>query len=247
VVDPLLENPCAVFAENGDFRGGQAVLRAALDVYGQQPGVFVATAGDEQTNAFLQGYQKEQNQRALRANKQAAVLVPLVARGAQVSVLFTQRAAHLRAHAGQISFPGGQVDAGDASLWDTALRESEEEIGLRPENVTLLGMLPPYATVTGYAVSPVIGWVDPPEKYTIDRNEVDHVFEIPLTYILNPNHHKAYSRIFQGARRYFLAMPYQNYFIWGATAGMLFSFLDVMRHVPCLLDAGQRAAAHANS
>jgi len=156
----------------------------------------------------------------------AAVLFPIVQRAGAPTVLLTQRTAHLRDHAGQISFPGGRVEAEDRSLIDTALRETEEEIGLPRERIEVLGFLPEYRTGTGFRVTPVVGLVLPPFDLRPDPFEVAEVFEVPLSFLLDPANHQEHSMHYRGALRHYFAMPYGDYFIWGATAGMIRSLTD---------------------
>lgn len=156
----------------------------------------------------------------------AAVLVPLVLRGDQLTVLLTERTATMRQHAGQISFPGGRQDASDADAVATALREAQEEVGLRAEHVEIIGQLPTYHTVTHYAVTPVVGLVQPAFDLQTQASEVAHAFEAPLAYLMNPAHHQRHSFEFAGQQRDFLSMPWtdaqgREHFIWGATAAML--------------------------
>lgn len=151
----------------------------------------------------------------------AAVLFPIVLRDGGKTVLLTQRTAHLRDHAGQISFPGGRVEDEDLSPVHTALRETEEEIGLARQHVQILGFLPEYRTGTGFRVTPVVGLVQPPFDLTLDPFEVAEAFEVPLDFLLDPVNHKEHSLHYRGALRHFFAMPYGDYFIWGATAGMI--------------------------
>jgi len=151
----------------------------------------------------------------------AAVLFPIVLRDGGKTVLLTQRTAHLRDHAGQISFPGGRVEDEDLSPIHTALRETEEEIGLARQHVQILGFLPEYRTGTGFRVTPVVGLVQPPFDLTLDPFEVAEAFEVPLDFLLDPVNHKEHSLHYRGALRHFFAMPYGDYFIWGATAGMI--------------------------
>lgn len=155
--------------------------------------------------------------------REAAVLIPLVAREQGLQVLLTERAAHLHHHPGQISFPGGRVDAGDVSPESTALREAEEEIGLLRSQVEVLGRLGLYHTGTGFAVTPVVALVHPPLELRLDHFEVASWFEVPLHFLMNPRHHqrRMWSSQDGTQRRVFYTMPYQSHFIWGATAGML--------------------------
>jgi 8-oxo-dGTP pyrophosphatase MutT (NUDIX family) len=158
----------------------------------------------------------------------AAVLVPLVARGENLNVLLTQRTSHLANHAGQISFPGGRVDAQDADAEDTALRETHEEIGLARAHVSLLGRLPTYYIPTGFKVTPVVGWIEPPFALQLDAFEVAEAFEVPLDFFLDPINHKLERAFRNGREREFFAMPYEGRNIWGATAGMLVSLYDAL-------------------
>ena len=151
----------------------------------------------------------------------AAVLFPIVVRDAGHTVMLTQRTAHLRDHAGQISFPGGRVEADDLSPTHTALRETEEEVGLSRERVEVLGFLPEYRTGTGFRVTPVVGLVHPPFDLQPDPFEVAEVFEVPLAFLLDPANHQRHEMHYRGALRQYFAMPYGDYFIWGATAGMI--------------------------
>jgi 8-oxo-dGTP pyrophosphatase MutT (NUDIX family) len=157
----------------------------------------------------------------------AAVLVPIIAHPGALSVLFTQRTAHLKAHSGQVSFPGGRAEPGDASPEDTALRESEEEIGLPRDRVEVLARLPEYFTRTGFRVTPVVGLIEPPLQLSPDPGEVESVFEVPLAFLLDTRNHQRHTREFQGTTVGYYAMPYSTVegerYIWGATAGMLVS------------------------
>ena len=160
---------------------------------------------------------------------QAAVLIPLVLQEEGLSVLLTQRTNHLRDHAGQISFPGGRMDPDDIDPNHTALRESEEEIGLDRSRVEIIGHLPQYLTVSGYSVTPVVGLVQAQAEYPLDEFEVADVFEVPLRFLMDPANHQV--RVWQseqGGRRFY-AMPYENRFIWGATAGMLRNLYHLLK------------------
>jgi 8-oxo-dGTP pyrophosphatase MutT (NUDIX family) len=156
----------------------------------------------------------------------AAVLFPIVLRQDGHTVLLTQRTAHLRDHAGQISFPGGRVEESDHSTLHTALRETEEEIGLAREHIEPIGYLPEYRTGTGFRVTPVVALVRPPFDLKIDPFEVAEVFEVPLAFLLDPVNHQRHSIHHRGALRQYFAMPYGDYFIWGATAGMIRSLTE---------------------
>lgn len=156
----------------------------------------------------------------------AAVLVPIVLRDEGQTVLLTQRTAHLRDHGGQISFPGGRVEADDLSPTHTALRETEEEIGLLGERIEIVGFLPEYRTGTGFRVTPVVALVHPPFDLQPDPFEVAEIFEVPLDFLLDPANHQRHSLHYRGELRNYFAMPYGDYFIWGATAGMIRSLSE---------------------
>lgn len=165
----------------------------------------------------------------------ASVLVPLVERSDGLHVLLTQRTDHLRDHAGQISFPGGRAEPDDADPVVTALREAEEEVGLDPAQVQVLGRLPTYLTVTSYIVTPVVALLQPPLALRPDPFEVAEVFEVPLAFLMNPAHHRRHVFEFDGQQRQFLSMPWRpateaarEYFIWGATAAMLRNFYRLL-------------------
>lgn len=161
----------------------------------------------------------------------AAVLVPLVAR-AEPTLLLTQRTSHLANHSGQIAFPGGKVDKSDAGVVEAALREAEEEVGLAPAYVHVLGTLPVYTTGTAFVITPVVAWVEPGFVLQPNPGEVADVFEVPLAFLLNPAHHRRHAFDADGVRREWFSMPYQDgaveRFIWGATAGMLRNFYRFM-------------------
>ena len=156
--------------------------------------------------------------------KAAAVLLPIVARPDELTVLFTRRTAHLRAHSGQISFPGGRIEESDASEQAAALRETHEEIGIAASSIEVIGRLADYHTRTGFRVTPVVGLVSAPFALRVDAHEVDEVFEVPLSFLLDPANHQKHSREFQGRQRQYYAIPYHDHYIWGATAGMLVNF-----------------------
>jgi 8-oxo-dGTP pyrophosphatase MutT (NUDIX family) len=151
----------------------------------------------------------------------ASVLVPVVERADGLTVLFTRRTAHLHDHAGQISFPGGRAEPEDASAHHTALRETEEEIGLAAHRVEVIGSINRYTTVTGYDVTPVVGIIKPPFELRLDAFEVAEAFEVPLAFLLDGRNHQRTTVVNQGRHRQYYAMPYRQYYIWGATAGML--------------------------
>ena len=158
----------------------------------------------------------------------AAVLVPIVVRESGMTILLTQRTAHLRDHAGQVSFPGGRCEPGDATPVATALREAHEEVGIDSQQVEVLGCLPDYLTSTGFRVTPVVGFVTPPLNLRLDDFEVAEVFEPPLEFLLDAANHQRHKVEYRGALREYWAMPWKDYYIWGATAGMLVSLHSLL-------------------
>jgi 8-oxo-dGTP pyrophosphatase MutT (NUDIX family) len=162
----------------------------------------------------------------------AAVLVPIVNRPGGLTLMFTQRTAHLHDHGGQISFPGGRVDAGDADRIATALREAQEETGLNPSRVDVIGHLPEYDIPTGFRVTPIVGWLEPPLDLKPDPFEVADVFEVPLDFFLDPANHQRHSDVRNGRTRYYYSMPYGERNIWGATAGMVYSLFQILTPDP---------------
>jgi 8-oxo-dGTP pyrophosphatase MutT (NUDIX family) len=157
---------------------------------------------------------------AIAKARPAAVLAPIVARPDGPTVLLTLRASHMRDHSGQIAFPGGKIDAGETPL-AAALREAREEIGLEARAIEPLGWLDPYLTGTGYRIAPLIGIVDPDFTPAINPDEVEDVFETPLSFLMDAANHQRHAREWRGRLRHFYAMPWQERYIWGATAGIL--------------------------
>ncbi len=155
----------------------------------------------------------------------AAVLVALVEREEGLSVILTRRADTLRSHTGQVAFPGGRSDPGETP-WATALREAEEEIGLDPAVVSLAGLSTPYRTGTGFEVTPVVGFVAPPVSLAPNPQEVAAIFETPFGFLMDPTNYEEREREFQGVKRRFYAMTWEDRLIWGATAGMLRALYD---------------------
>jgi 8-oxo-dGTP pyrophosphatase MutT (NUDIX family) len=164
--------------------------------------------------------------------KAAAVLVPLVARPGGMRVLLTRRTPHLKAHAGQIAFPGGRIEPTDPTPTAAALREAAEEVGLTQDRVDLAAELDPYHTRTGYRVSPIVGLIDPAAPLVPDPFEVAEVFEVPLAFILDPKSRETHSWIVHGEERHYHVFCYGAYYIWGATAGMLVNLAEVLTR-PC--------------
>jgi 8-oxo-dGTP pyrophosphatase MutT (NUDIX family) len=159
----------------------------------------------------------------------AAVLLPIVDRGDALTVLLTERASDLRHHAGQISFPGGRIESGDADAIDAALREAGEEIGLPRSHVDVVGLLPDHLIVTGFRVTPVVSFVRPGYALQLDRSEVADVFEVPLSHFLDPVNHVRRRRRFEQHEVELTDMPYGSRNIWGATASMLMTLYRVLR------------------
>jgi 8-oxo-dGTP pyrophosphatase MutT (NUDIX family) len=158
----------------------------------------------------------------------AAVLVPIVDHPQGLSVVFTKRTSHLKAHAGQVSFPGGRAEPEDPTPEFTALREAHEEIGLPMERVEVLARLPEYHTRTGFRVTPVVGLLTPPLELKPDPREVEYVFEVPLDFLLDPRNHRRQTRELQGQTVGYYVIEFENRTIWGATAGML---VNLYRHL----------------
>jgi 8-oxo-dGTP pyrophosphatase MutT (NUDIX family) len=155
----------------------------------------------------------------------AAVLVPLVARESEATVLMTTRSSELRQHSGQIAFPGGKVDDGETPC-EAALREAQEEIGLDPRHVEPIGYLDPYLTGTGFRILPVVALVMPPFELLVNASEVHDTFEVPLVFLMQPDNHQRHSREWRGTTRFFYAMPWNERYIWGATAGIVRSLYE---------------------
>ena len=217
---PLIQNPRAVPVLGRDLHlpavdAGRLDAHALRQRFASPPHWEPETRGD---GRIFEG----------RDSAPASVLVPLVLRDEGLTVLLTQRTAHLRDHAGQIRFPGGRAEAGDADAVATALREAEEEVGLARHHVEVIGSLPEYRTVTHYTVTPVVALVRPPFTLALDAHEVADAFEVPLSFLMTPAHHQRHAFELAGQRREFLSMPWprpdgsgEPYFIWGATAAML--------------------------
>jgi 8-oxo-dGTP pyrophosphatase MutT (NUDIX family) len=190
-----------------------------IERLGHQPGNLPPIRGDHDLNPGMP---------PARTLTPAAVLVGLVKRPEGLAVLLTQRTDHLHHHPGQISFPGGHKDPGDDSPEETALREAEEEVGLGRRHVEPIGRLCEYVTRTGFSVTPVVAFIEPPFDIIPDPFEVEEVFEVPLAFLLDPANHQRHSREFEGHMREFHAMSFRDYYIWGATAGMLINLYEVL-------------------
>ncbi|MEE9299892.1 MAG: CoA pyrophosphatase [Alphaproteobacteria bacterium] len=163
-----------------------------------------------------------------RAPIPAAVLLALVEREEGLGLLLTQRTAHLMDHPGQVSFPGGRVEPEDRDPTHTALRETEEEIGLAREKVEVLGLLDPYHTSTGFTVTPVVGLVRPPFRLTLDSFEVAEAFEVPLEFLMKPANRRRERRVHDGVEYEYDVFVHEGHVIWGATAGMIVGFCDLL-------------------
>jgi len=209
----MLKAESATISSAEFFDRARARLRFDIPA-GLTDASLVPPGGDPGTDRMLQIIAREQPIRP------AAVLIPVVEH-AQPTVLLTQRAAHLNDHAGQISFPGGKIDAVDASPLEAALREAEEEIGLAREFIDPIGYLDLYATGFGFRILPTLARVKPGFRLRINEAEVEDAFEVPLAFLMDPANHQLLSKEFRGMQRSYYAMPFEERYIWGATAGIL--------------------------
>jgi 8-oxo-dGTP pyrophosphatase MutT (NUDIX family) len=153
--------------------------------------------------------------------RDAAVLIGLQQHGDEVRVILTQRTEQMRKHAGQVAFPGGAIDDDDLSHHHAALREAEEEIGLKPDDVEVIGQLPDYLTGSGFRIKPVLGLVSANVALTINPDEVAAVFDVPLSFLMDPANHQRQSRVWQGIERHYYVIQYEDRMIWGVTAGIV--------------------------
>ena len=167
-------------------------------------------------------------ERIARTLRVAGVLIPVIERGANLSVLLTQRSAELKHHAGQVSFPGGRMEEHDSDVVETALRETHEEVGIPPQSIAVVGYLPPMPTVTGYAVTPVVGLVGDDVPLRIDRTEVEYAFEVPLSFLLDSRNELALEREYLGRRIPTVEFHYEGERIWGATAHILIELRKIL-------------------
>ena len=178
--------------------------------------------------------------RAIKSLRPAAVLVPIVMREDGPTLMFTQRTDHLEHHPGQVSFPGGHVEEGDETPEETALRETEEEVGLHRRHIDIIGRLDTYLTSTGFSVTPVVARATPPFEINPDPVEVAEVFEVPLAFLLDTGNHLRETRLFGDQTWYAYAMPYNGYHIWGVTAGMVRNFYEILSGAPITLKTDSR-------
>lgn len=190
-----------------DFRS-----RAALE---RGPGGSDADYGDHRWNPHPEPFFFN------RALRDAAVLIPVIDHGDHATVLLTKRAERLKNHSGQVAFPGGRIDATDPSPEDAALRETEEEIGLDRGFIDVIGRMPDYVSGSGYRIAPVLSIVRPGFLLTINADEVDDAFEVPLSFLMDPSNHSRDSRVWDNKERFFYRMPYGERNIWGVTAGII--------------------------
>lgn len=179
---------------------------------------FIVHPEEDGDHRFNPGHPRLERSEPLR---DAAVLIPVVDRGAQATVLLTKRAETLRSHTGQVAFPGGRIDSGDRSAEFAALRETDEEIGLGREFIEVIGRMPDYVSGSGYRIAPVLSIVRPGFSLTLNSDEVDAAFEVPLAFLMDPANHHRDSRFWNDLEWFFYEMPYDGQRIWGVTAGII--------------------------
>ncbi len=210
---PTAPGPQAVHEAEEFFRRARSRLSLHVPA-GLTEASVVPSRGDHDLDPLMRKIAE------VRPIKPASVLVPVVDRP-QPTILLTQRTAHLPDHAGQISFPGGKIDPEDATPLEAALREAQEEIGLARNKIEPIGYLDLYMTTLGYRIVPTVARVEPEFELTLNQDEVDDAFEVPLAFLMEPANHQHHSRDWQGMKRTFYAMPFGERYIWGATAGIL--------------------------
>src|ERR1700761_2502242 len=206
-------NDAATISSAEFFERARARLRFDVPAGLTDPALIPAS-GDQGTDRMLEILAREQPIRP------AAVLIAVIDRP-EPTVLLTQRSAHLNDHAGQISFPGGKIDPGDASPLDAALREAQEEVGLTGDFIDPIGYLDLYATGFGFRILPTVARVRPGFELRINPGEVDDAFEVPMAFLMDAANHQTHSKEYRGIMRSYYAMPFEERYIWGATAGML--------------------------
>jgi len=209
---------------NGPFHEAEFRVLAARRLHAAPPGVHRRSDDDLNPEARMIPVGE--------APRAAAVLVPLVPRAGGLQVLLTERQPHLRNHAGQVAFPGGRIDDTDHGPVAAALRETEEETGIAPGFVEPLGFLDTYLTSTNFQVMPVVGLLRPGFTVMPHEAEVAEVFEVPLSFLMDPAHHERHARDWQGKLRYYYAMPWEGHYIWGATAGMIRNLYSMLYEAP---------------
>lgn len=218
-----------------ELRDGGQTPFLDIDFQGLGPGAFRALALERLVHQVDEAhgdhaFHPEYRDRIVRPDaRRAAVLIPVIARQPELTVLLTKRTDQLSSHKGQIAFPGGRIDDTDPSPEAAALREAQEETGLDPALAEVLGRLPDYYTGSGYRIAPIVGLIDPAAELAANPGEVDYLFEVPLGFLMDPANHRRGSRMFEGNERFFLEMPYGEHYIWGITAGIIRLLHDRLR------------------